>query len=289
MCKISIIVVCLNPGDKLIETMESIRCQSFSDYEVVVKDGFSKDGSIEALRTWLTDHSESATGSGDIEGKVYGTEMMRRVHIHQLPDKSIYEAMNQACELAKGEYFYFLNCGDRFYNERSLQGIAEAIDGHPAGKLFYGNVYDALRESVVQSNPKIDAFACYRNVPCHQACIYHRSLFADRGYKPEYRVRADYEHFLWCFFEQKTEPIYVPVTLALYEGGGFSETEANRIRSEKEHKEIVSTYMSTGQIFRYKVILALTLQPVRTAMAESKVFGAFYQTIKKLLYFRRQR
>ncbi|MBR2037133.1 MAG: glycosyltransferase, partial [Lachnospiraceae bacterium] len=47
MSKISIIVVCLNPGNKLIETMESILRQTFKDYEVVVKDGFSKDGSID--------------------------------------------------------------------------------------------------------------------------------------------------------------------------------------------------------------------------------------------------
>ena len=269
MCKISIIVVCLNPGSKLIETMESIRSQSFQDYEVVVKDGFSKDGSIDGLKTWLQDS---------------GTVMADRVHIHQLQDKSIYEAMNQACGLAEGEYFYFLNCGDHFYQKDSLERMAAEMDKHPSGRLFYGNVYDALRESVVQSNPKMDAFACYRNVPCHQACIYHRSLFAEHGYKPEYRVRADYEHFLWCFFEKKIKPVYVPVALALYEGGGFSETEASRIRSKEEHSEIVATYMSKGQIFKYKLILALTLQPVRTAMAESKVFGRLYQSAKKMLY-----
>ncbi len=300
MCKISIIVVCLNPGDKLIETMESIRCQSFSDYEVVVKDGFSKDGSIEALQAWLQENGNAAMTGGDntvtandntvsagdsaVRTGHNGITMADKVHIHQLQDKSIYEAMNQACTLAKGEYFYFLNCGDHFYDGNALESMSAEMDKHSEGRLFYGNVYDALRESVVQSNPRIDAFACYRNVPCHQACIYHRSLFAERGYKPEYRVRADYEHFLWCFFEKKVQPVYVPVTLALYEGGGFSETEANRIRSGEEHTAIIGTYMSKGQIFKYKLILALTLQPVRTAMAESKVFGALYQAAKKIFY-----
>ena len=53
MSKISIIVVCLNPGKKLIDTMESILRQTSKDYEVVVKDGFSKDGSIDLLKEWL--------------------------------------------------------------------------------------------------------------------------------------------------------------------------------------------------------------------------------------------
>ena len=269
MCKISIIVVCLNPGSKLIETMESIRMQSFQDYEVVVKDGFSKDGSIAMLKEWLT-------GTG--------AEITKKVHVYQRQDKSIYDAMNQAIYLAGGEYLYFLNCGDRFYKDTALKDMITAMQGHPEGRLFYGNVYDAIRDSVVQSNPHTDAFACYRNVPCHQACIYHRSLFTERGYEPKYRVRADYEHFLWCFFAQKIEPVYLPVTLALYEGGGFSETKANRVRSRKEHSEIISMYMTRGQILKYRLIMLLSLQPLRTAMAESKLLGGLYQKVKRLLY-----
>ena len=271
MSKISIIVVCLNPGKKLIETMESILRQTTRDFEVVVKDGLSKDGSIDLLKEWLT-------GAGQ--------KIAQQVHIHQIQDKSIYEAMNQATKLATGDFLYFLNCGDHFYSEKSLENMVEEMAKHPEGTLFYGNVYDAIRESVIQSNPHIDAFACYRNVPCHQACVYHKSLFSERGYEPKYRVRADYEHFLWCFFKKKVTPVWVPVTLALYEGGGFSETKANRIRSKEEHSEIISLYMTKGQIFKYKTIMLLSLQPVRTAMAESKLLGSFYQAVKKALYRR---
>lgn len=271
MSKISIIVVCLNPGNKLIETMESILEQSFQDYEVVVKDGFSRDGSVDALRAWL-------------EGP--GRAIASRVQIRQIQDKSIYEAMNQATELAQGEFVYFLNCGDHFYDRASLEDAVWEMQKHPEGKLFYGNVYDVLRESVVQSNPDMNAFACYRHVPCHQSCIYSRELFLERGYKPEYRVRADYEHFLWCFFEKNIQPQYIPVVLAKYEGGGFSETKENRRRSGREHKEIVARYMSAGQIMKYKAIMLLSLQPLRTVMAESKRFGGVYQSVKKVLYKR---
>lgn len=269
MSKISIIVVCLNPGEKLIETMESIYKQSFEDYEVVVKDGFSKDHSIERLEDWLHTKPKSFED---------------RVFIYQMQDQSIYEAMNQATKLAKGEFLYFLNCGDHFYSEAALTDMVLEMERYPEGKLFYGNIYDALRQSTVQSNPAINAFACYRNVPCHQACVYHRSLFTEHVYETKYRVRADYEHFLWCFFEKRIRPVYVPVILSLYEGGGFSETKENRKRSREEHTQIIHRYMSKKQIITYKAIMLLSLQPVRTAMAESKVFGALYQKIKKLLY-----
>ena len=69
--KFSIIVVCLNPGTKLNQTLDSILAQTCPDFEVIVKDGGSRDGSIESMRT---------------DG---------RIHLYQEPDHSIYEAMNQ--------------------------------------------------------------------------------------------------------------------------------------------------------------------------------------------------
>lgn len=301
----SILIVSLNPGGKLVDTMRSVISQNYRDYEVVVKDGGSRDGSLEALRTWL-------------DGR-------ERVRILEQPDTGIYEGMNQAASAARGEYLYFLNCGDAFASDQALARAAEEIRGclgradcelgsartpgasqeadrgtsrartpgeshDPAPddgpRIFYGDIYDALREQVVASNPHMDDFACYRNVPCHQACIYHHSLFAERGYEPIYRVRADYEHFLWCFFRGHARPRYIPVTLASYEGGGFSETPENRKRSAREHREITALYMSRGQRLRYRLILLATLAPLRTRMAESPVWSGFYNTCKKRIYRR---
>lgn len=298
----SILMVSLNPGGKLVETMKSVAAQSCTDYEVVVKDGGSGDGSLEALEAYL-------------EGE--GRGCRERVRILRQPDKGIYEGMNQAARAARGEYLYFLNCGDAFMTEQALARAAEEIcrnvqgearagrgfgartngadgtqgrahGGDPGqgncSRIFYGDIYDALRGQVVASNPHMDAFACYRNVPCHQACIYHHSLFAERGYEPGYRVRADYEHFLWCYFRRDARPRYIPVTLASYEGGGFSETPENRKRSAREHREITALYMGKGQRLRYRLILLVTLSPLRTRMAESPAWSGLYNKCKKLLY-----
>lgn len=270
--KFSILVVSLNSGEKLLETVKSIMAQEFSNYEVVVKDGGSKDDSLTMLEDYLDTCRKDTT----------------KVRIIRKNDSGIYEGMNQATEEAKGEYYYFLNCGDLFVDGSVLSKISEGIDtvlstGGNA-KIFYGNIFDHLREQVVSSNPNIDAFGCYRNVPCHQACIYHYSLFEERGYDPKYRVRADYEHFLWSFFEKEARPRYLDVVIASYEGGGFSETKENRIRSKNEHKEITEKYMSKGQLFRYKCILGITLAPLRTKMAESPKMAGVYNRCKSFLY-----
>lgn len=270
----SILVVSLNPGDKLVETVRSVAKQTYRDYEVIVKDGGSKDGSLDALRAYLQE-------SGIPE----------QVRILEQPDSSIYDGMNQATQAARGEYLYFLNCGDSFASEEVLAQAAQEIGGAvqqaaegDVPKIFYGDILDALRGQVVASNPHMDDFACYRNVPCHQACIYHHSLFGERGYNPVYRVRADYEHFLWCYFRGDARPRYIPVTLASYEGGGFSETPENRKRSAREHREITALYMSGGQRLKYRLILLATLAPLRTKMAESPAWSGFYNKCKKRLY-----
>ena len=269
----SILVVSLNSGDKLVQTIQSVLKQTCTDYEVVVKDGGSKDNSLELLEEFLATQQEN---------------VKEQIRVIKEQDGSIYDGMNQATTYAKGEYYYFLNCGDLFASEAALQQTAEAIrtDKTTGGQalIYYGNIFDALREQVVQSNPQMDDFACYRNVPCHQACIYHYSLFEERGYEPKYRVRGDYEHFLWCYFCKKAQPKYLEVVLASYEGGGFSETKENRIRSKQEHKEITEKYMSKGQLLKYKAILLLTLAPLRTKLAESDRFAGFYNTLKKKIY-----
>ena len=84
----SVIVVCLNAGQRLRETIDSILRQSYKNFEVIVKDGGSSDGSVEMLQ---------------------GTGLDERVHIYTQKDNGIYDAMNQAVKLAKGAYFLFLN------------------------------------------------------------------------------------------------------------------------------------------------------------------------------------
>ena len=75
-----------------------------------------------------------------------------------------------------------------------------------------------------------------------------------------------------------------PVTVALYEGGGFSETKENERRSRREHREIVNRYMPAAKVRKYRLIMAVTLAPVRTWIAKNPVTAGIYQKIKKVLY-----
>ena len=255
----SVIVVTLNAGEKLIETVRNAVRQTYEDMEILVKDGGSTDGSVEQLRREITDG---------------------RVRVITQPDKGIYDAMNQAVELAQGKFFVFMNCGDYFASSTVLDEMSHMISKDEKA-IYYG---DRIQRSTGQreTSPKeITKSICYRNIPCHQTCFYSADCFAVRKYNPEYRVRADYEHFLWCYFEGKVYFRYVPIAVCSYEGGGFSETKQNVKKSAREHKEIAARYFSTWERVSFRLYLILTLQPLRHAMAQSKMFSGFYAGIVK--------
>ncbi len=281
----SIIVVCLNAGDKLRETIDSIRSQTEQDYEVIVKDGGSTD---------------------EITLKYFDDELknLALYHSHQFcfvqkKDAGIYDAMNQAISHVQGDYIFFLNCGDVFYDKNVLKRVRERIRQFGAMRemrsadlpetrrcIFYGDIYERMTDTLVQSNPVIDDFACYRNLPCHQACFYDAGLFRTRGFDISYDVRADYEHFLWCYYKVHAKTVYMPMTVARYEGGGFSESRDNERRSRREHKDITGKYMPASKVRKYRLIMMLTLAPVRTWIARNPVTAGIYQTIKRKVIYR---
>lgn len=266
----SMVVVCLNAGESLLKTVQSILMQTYKNYEIIIKDGLSFDGSIEKLPA------------------------DEKIHVYREKDRGIYDAMNQALEKVTGEYVYFLNCGDLLYNKDVLQKVNLLIEANTdktkekdnvsPGTIFYGNIYERITKEIVVSNPHIDAFACYRNVPCHQACFYGSRLMDEKKFNIKYVVRADYEHFLWCYFSGNADMIHLPFLVADYEGGGFSETNENRSKSKNEHKEITEMYMKKGQVLKYKAIMLLTLAPIRTWLSRNRVTSHFYNWMKKNLY-----
>lgn len=283
----SIIIVCFQAGEELAKTVHSVLAQTESDFEILVKDGGSTDGSLNGL-------PEDP-----------------RIRLFREKDSGIYDAMNQAADKVRGRYVLFLNCGDYLYDPAVLAGVRRAavewedeVTGREKGAahppkarmplaILYGNTYERKTQSLVMSNPKLDAFGCYRNIPCHQSCFYPGKLIRpdelrkwgrERAYEPRYRVRADYEHFLWCFFHAKAETVYVPLTVCSYEGGGFSETRANRAAAKKEHRAITALYMTRGQRIRYRAVLIVTLAPLRTVLARSRWFSGVYQGAKRMLY-----
>jgi glycosyltransferase involved in cell wall biosynthesis len=310
-----IIVVSFNAGENLIKTINSIKEQTFDSWEVIVKDGLSTDGSIDKLRDELMIDadtgmskdgkfrfvSEKDTGiydamntalnilSFEMDDRKKAPDIMTGVSTGTGENKT--EGTNNGAAQAEGSYVYFLNCGDYLKDKDTLKRVHDAIvDSTPEASkkhIFYGDIYERITGQVVASNPKMDDFACYRNVPCHQACFYDIRLMMAEHFDTTWHIRADYEHFLRCVYIDKAVTTYVPVTVADYEGGGYSESGNAKVVSERERKQIVSRYLPKGKVLKYDLIMLITLAPLRTKIARSPKTAGIYNALKSLIYNRK--
>ena len=109
--KVSIITVCFNPGGEIIKTIESVLAQDFTDFEYVIEDGSSTDGTENVINAYRKKFEKRGIPL------LYFSES----------DSGIYDAMNQAAGFALGDYVLFLNAGDRFYDEKVLSRAAKAF------------------------------------------------------------------------------------------------------------------------------------------------------------------
>lgn len=258
--KFTVITVTFNAGDKLAKTVcDVLEHQTFDDYEILVKDGLSKDGSLEKL------------------------PQNPKLRVISQGDKGIYDAMNQAVELAKGEYVCFMNCGDFFASGDVLQKMSDYIDANPGRGIYYGDTFWEQAQTIQYSASEITDKVCYCNVPCHQSCFFAKALYENDGFDTKYKIRADHDFFLRQYYTKGIKPAYTGFVVAKYEGGGFSETKANRKRNKEEHKAITETYMPKKAITKNKLYLALTLAPVRRYISERSIFAGLYQKLKQKL------
>lgn len=255
----SVITVCFNAGDKLKETVLKTLGQRFDDFEIIVKDGGSTDNSLASLPS-------------DEKIKVLSEK-----------DRGIYDAMNRAVANAKGDYVCFMNCGDSFYDEEVLRKTAEVIKQFPGKGIYYGDAFFCKTGEVISQPSEITESICYRHMPNHQSCFFDRHLWDDDEFDLVYKIRADYDFFLRCYFEKSIRPKYLGITVASYEGGGYSETKENRELDKTEHRSVVVKYMGVKKANHYRRMMRLTLQPLRTWIAQKSVFAGLYNRIKKVI------
>ncbi len=260
MVRFTVITVTYNAGDKLKETVTDVLRQTYDNYEILVKDGLSQDESLKML------------------------PVSEKIRVESSKDAGIYDAMNQAVAMAEGDYILFMNCGDFFYDENVLESLAKKIEENPDKGIYYGDAFFRLSGEVIHMPGEITDFVCFRHIPCHQACVFARELFAEKGFELQYRIRADYEFFLRQYYQKNVRPFYTGVVIADYEGGGFSETKENRKKDKKEHQQICRMYMPKVKLFAYRLVMFITLQPLRFWIAQRSPLAGMYDRIKTKIY-----
>lgn len=189
MIKFTIVTCTFNAEHELQRTLDSVFRQSYADVEHLILDGLSRDRSVEMAQAYRQRSDEARTG--------------HEVVVCSERDSGLYDAMNKGIARAAGDYIVFLNAGDTFPSEATLEHIAHSIgDGEALPGVIYGDtdiVNDEgrfLRHRRLQPPAKL-TWRSFRNgmLVCHQAFYALTTLAKDNPYNLNYRFSADVD---WC-------------------------------------------------------------------------------------------
>ena len=176
--KFSVITVTYNAEKVLEDTLQSVISQTYRHVEYIIVDGASKDGTIKIIDKYR-----------------------ERFHtVVSEPDKGLYDAMNKGIALATGDYLCFLNAGDSFHEDDTLQQMVHSIKGNELPDILYGETAIVDQQSHFLrmrrlSAPEVLSWKSFKQgmLVCHQAFFAKRDLV--EPYDLNYRFSSDFD---WC-------------------------------------------------------------------------------------------
>lgn len=202
---LSIVTVTRNNLSGLEKTKDSISQQNFTDFEWIIIDGNSNDGTKDFLPTC---HAFSISE----------------------PDQGLYDAMNKGITRANGQYLLFLNAGDIFASQNTLNSLFEQAQSD--SDFIYGDALEMHEGKDIYKYARPHELAMKGMFTHHQAMIYNRDTLASLRYDLKYKIAADYD-FTLRFLEKAKAIQYIPIPLCLFESGGISERNALKGRWEQ--------------------------------------------------------
>ena len=217
--KLSIITINYNNRDGLQRTINSVLCQTWSNYEWILVDGGSTDGSKELLERYQMFFS------------FWCSE----------PDKGIYNAMNKGITHANGEYLLFLNSGDCFHNKFVLEHIdSEGLDKDIVAGV---SVSEDTGMPMKKMDPDILRQLFFDSLN-HQATFINKTLFKDYQYNENNKIASDWEFFIRAILLDGCTFRYSNIIVSDFDTNGISNQSEFDVVQKEERKKILSQYFS---------------------------------------------
>lgn len=211
--KFSIITVNYNNREGLRRTIQSVINQTYTDYEYIIIDGESDDGSVDVI-------------------KEYGSHITYWVSER---DKGVYNAMNKGILQAKGTYINFMNSGDTFFDQNILAKVSHEISDVDilVGKDYH---YDATsRKGFASILPtRISMVTFFMETLPHQGAFIRRALFENSPYDETFRICADWAFYIKKIVNDNCRVKLTPIIVSQREQGGMSNKLTHKQKEERE-------------------------------------------------------
>jgi len=202
--KLSIITVSLNSAEYIEETILSVLNQDYPDFEYIIIDGGSTDGTLDIIEKYK----------------------QQLTYFCSEPDNGLYDAMNKGIKRATGDIVGIINSDD-YYFPGTFSTVNKAFKGKSLDShIFWGDVEYEIKGTVKGFRPqktKIGAFAPHPSMFCPRK-IYERIGLYDTSF----RLLGDYDFMYRAINKNKINPIYVPVPIAFFREGGLADSNIKR-------------------------------------------------------------
>ena len=234
--RISIITATYNSEATVSDTLESVLRQDYSDYEFIIKDGGSTDGTLAICRE-------------------YESRFEGRMRIISAPDKGLYDAMNMGIASATGEVIGILNSDDFYTSNDILSTVARQFEQTPDIDALYGDIHyvkaDDTSKLVRYYSSRMfrRGWMRFGFMPAHPSFYCKKSTYERfkldgskiQGFKGDvscayfntsYKIAADFEFLVRTIFVGRIKTHYINKDFVTMRSGGASNSGAS------SHKQI---------------------------------------------------
>ncbi len=207
----SIITINYNNEEGLRHTIESIVCQTYTDFEFIIIDGGSTDGSVDVIKEYA-------------EHIAYWVSEK---------DNGRYNAMNKGVCQAKGDYCIFMNSGDCFYKENVLKEISTQLKGCD---IFVGKIISSSTKSILFAPPhkEMSLYYLYSSTVPHQSSFIKRNLLTKYPYDETLEIVSDWKFYVQAIVFGNCTIYYSDVITTLFDMNGVSTSNPQKTWDEKQ-------------------------------------------------------
>ena len=224
MLKLSIITINLNKREGLKKTMQSVFEQSFKDFEYIVIDGGSTDGSKELLQScsskityWVSEK-----------------------------DNGIYHAMNKGAAKSTGNYLLFLNAADVLTDKKVIEKVADEIIKTNERYSFYTGNMQLIKNGFIAESPmpaEVSFNYFFKSSLCHPSTFIANKLFKTiGGYNEENKIVSDWEFFLTAFTQYNATYYKLNILTTLFDTNGISANPLDKKMNEERQKVLETKF-----------------------------------------------
>ena len=253
--KITVVTVCRNAECVLENTILSVYNQGFKDFEYLIIDGNSTDGTIDIVRKYKTLFSSKGIGFSFISE----------------PDSGIYNAMNKSLKMAKGEWILFMNAGDSFYDENVLQNMF--LYDYTGIDFVYGDVLlfenNKYKKAYIGSIDDIND----QSSICHQGSMTRLEVLKEYKFDEEYKLAADYDVMLRMNNDHRVLK-KIDCMVAIFSLGGASSQQSIRYLREMDRSRKRNGIHCPHNLEYY--VMRLRMYNLIRAIGKTLLPGFFY-------------